>query len=85
MSDFNAKADLHRVEMTASKPGTKIASPRLIHSGTVVECIQKVMAKREPDRVLYSMTVPLEAGFVKAVLNYRDIETISQRSDFSKA
>jgi hypothetical protein len=61
-----AKADLHRLEMTAPKPGTKNKSPRLIHSGTVVECIKKVMAKREPDRVLYSTTVPLEAGFNKA-------------------
>jgi hypothetical protein len=85
MSDFNAKADLHRVEMNAPKPGTKITSPRLVHSGTVVECIKKVMAKREPDRVLYSMTVPLEAGFIKAVLDYRDIEAISQRPDFPRA
>jgi hypothetical protein len=85
MSDFNAKADLHRVEMTNSKLGTKIPPPRVVHSGTVVECINKVMAKREPDRVLYSMTVPLEAGFIKALLDYCDIEAISQRADFPRA
>jgi hypothetical protein len=71
--------------MTAPKPGTKIMSPRLILSGTVVECIKKVMAKREPDRVLYSIAAPLAAGFIKDVLDYRDIEAISQRPDFPRA
>jgi hypothetical protein len=85
MSNFNAKADLHMVEMTGHKLGTKNTASRLIHSGTVVECAKKVMAKDELERALYSMTVPLEAGFIKAVLDYRDIEAISQRPDFPRA
>jgi hypothetical protein len=43
------------------------------------------MAEREPDRLIYSITVPLEAGFGKTELYYNDIEAISKRSDFPRA
>jgi hypothetical protein len=83
MSDFNARAELHRLEMTRSEFGRKLpTSPRLVYSGTVTECVSKVMGKRDPDRCLYSMTVPLEAGFGKDVLQHDDIEAVFRRADF---
>jgi hypothetical protein len=83
MSDFNARAELHRVEMRRARWGEPIqTSPRMIHAGTVAECVTRVMGKRDPDRRIYSMTVPLEAGFGKAVLEFDDIEAVAQRTDF---
>jgi hypothetical protein len=35
-------------------------------------------------RKTYFMTVPLEAGFIKRELDYRDIEAVYQRPDFPK-
>jgi hypothetical protein len=85
MSNFNARADLHRTEMRPIKFGQKIVpSPRYLRSDSVTDCVNAVMAKREPDRVLYSMTVPLEAGFGKDTLDYWDIQAISKRPDFPK-
>jgi hypothetical protein len=40
------------------------------------------MGKRPADRVLYSITVPLEAGFGTKVLNHYDVEDIAARPDF---
>jgi hypothetical protein len=83
MSDFNAPADLHRFEMNDARWGESIKpSPRMVHTGTVLECINRVMSKRAPDRRIYSMTVGFEAGFGKAVLEYADIEDIAARADF---
>ncbi len=83
MSDFNALADLHRVEMNAATWGRPIKpGPRYLETAPLAQCVNKVMGKRQADRVLYSITVPLEAGFIKDVLDYRDIEAISKRADF---
>jgi hypothetical protein len=57
----------------------------MVHSGTVVECVNRVMGKRDPDRRIYSMTIGFEAGFGKAVLEYDDIEAIASRADFPRA
>jgi hypothetical protein len=85
MSDFNASAELHRVEMNDARWGEPIkTSPRMVHTGTVVECVTRVMGKRDPDRRIYSMTVGFEAGFGKEVLEYNDIEAISGRPDFPR-
>jgi hypothetical protein len=85
MSDYNPRAELRRVEMTPTRPGKKIGAPRVVHSGTVADCVNRVMAKREPDRLIYSMSVPLEAGFGKIDHNYRDIEAISRRPDLPRS
>jgi hypothetical protein len=51
MSDFNARAELHRVEMAHRNWGQSLpTSPRMVHVGTVAECVTKVMGKRDPDR-----------------------------------
>ena len=53
MSDFNARAELHRVEMTTARMGQPIPrSPRFIYSGTVVDCVSKVMGKRRAAGIL---------------------------------
>jgi len=43
------------------------------------------MSNDKADRLLYSITVPLEAGFGKDVLDHQDIEAIFQRPDFPKS
>ncbi len=52
---------------------------------TAADCINKVMSNDKADRLLYSITVPLEAGFGKDVLDHQDIEAIFQRPDFPKS
>jgi hypothetical protein len=85
MSDFNARAEVYKVGMTTAPWGTKITSPPPIHVGTMVECVRMVTAMHQSERVLCSIAVPLEAGFIKAELDYRDIEAISRRADFLRA
>ena len=63
MYNFNAKAELHRLEMnTPEHHGKTAPSPRLIAEGTVAECINKIMAKREPDRQIYSIAIGPDFG-----------------------
>jgi hypothetical protein len=85
MSDFNARAELHRLETNDLHDFRKLTGPRMVHAATVTECVNKVMAEREPDRLIYSMTIPLEAGFGKTEFLYRDIEAIAERPDFPKS
>jgi hypothetical protein len=86
MPDFNATADLHRVEMNPVRLGQPIKpSPRYLETAPIIQCINRVMGKRQADRVIYSITVPLEAGFGKKVLDYRDIEDIAARPDLPKS
>ena len=84
MPDFNANADLHRCEMTDREEGKKLTGPRFLETAPVYKCVNRVMDKREADGILYSMTVPLEAGFGKTELQYHDIEAISKRPDFPR-
>jgi hypothetical protein len=85
MPDFNAVADLHRIEMRPTEFGKKITTdPHYLESGRVFELINRVMGKRSPDRVLYSITPPREAAFNKEELNYQDIEDLSHHPDFPK-
>jgi hypothetical protein len=84
MADFNALAELHRLEMSPLDQTKSLSGPRMVHTGTVAECVRKVMAKRDPDRAPYSMTVKLEAGFGGPSLGYLEIEDISHRADFPK-
>jgi hypothetical protein len=86
MPDFNAAADLHRVEASPARWGHPIKpSPRYLETAPVAQCVNRVMGKRQADRVIYSITVPLEAGFGKQVLDYRDIEDIAACPDFPKS
>ena len=82
MPDFNAKADIYRVEFKSAAGHRPIAPSKPIRSGTVAEGVRWIMAKRPDDRKTYFMTVALEAGFLKGELRYRDIEDISRRADF---
>ena len=85
MPNFNATADLHQTVMRTPIPGAKIdPRPRWLESGKVSDLMNKVMAKRDGDRPIYSITVPLEAGFGKEVLSFRDIEAISKTPDFPR-
>jgi len=72
--------------MTNIQLGKKISpGSRFLRSTTIVDGVKAVMAKREADRQIYSITTSLEAGFGKEVLAYPDIEAISQRTDFPTA
>jgi hypothetical protein len=82
MSDFKARAKIYRVEAKSAARDRTIPPPKPIRSATVAEGVKWIMAKRPDDRKTYFLTVPLEAGFIKSELDYRDIEAISQRPDF---
>jgi hypothetical protein len=86
MPDYKATAELHRLEMSTLQWGKKLnPGPRYLRSGTLVDFVRQVIEKRKRDALIYSITVPLEAGFGKEVLAYQDIEAISQRADFPRA
>jgi len=86
MPNFSATADIHRLEMRSTRHGEKNSpGPRYLRTGTLVQWVNTVMAKREPDRAIYSITVPLEADFGKTELHHRDIEAIWERPDFPQA
>jgi hypothetical protein len=83
MPNYGAIADLHRYEMRPMRFGAKISpGPRYLRSLSMKDCVKQVMSKRPSDAHTYSIIVPLEAGFGKDILNYWDIEAISQRPDF---
>lgn len=85
MPDFNATGDLHQTVMRTPIFGAKLdPHPRWLESGKVSDLMKKVLAKRSGDRPIYSITVPLEAGFGTKELHYRDIEAIVQRPDFPR-
>jgi hypothetical protein len=85
MPNFNATADLHRLEMRTpiyaqkNRPG-----PRWLESGKASNLMRKIVAKREADQPVYSITVPLEAGFGKDTLNFLDIQEFAKHPDFPK-
>jgi hypothetical protein len=81
MPDFNASAEVYRVAM--EHPTRRPNLPRKpVHRGGVAECIRWTLTKHDGYPETYSMRVPLEAGFATDMLNYRDIEAISERPDF---
>jgi hypothetical protein len=84
MSDFSAKADVYRQEMKSPAQDRVIPQTKPVHSGTIAQCVKWVMDKRHDYPETYSMTVPLEAGFIERTLGYRDIEAIAKRPDFPK-
>jgi len=84
MPNFNAQADVFcavRLRVPKFQP---IPSPKPVHSGTITDCIQWIMTHHQGYPDLYSMVVPLEAGFETNEMHYRDIETISKRADFPR-
>ena len=81
MPDYNATAQVYRHEAKGGRH-QYIAPPQPIRSGPVAECMKWVVAKGNDYPETYFMTVPLEAGFIKSELTYRDIEAISKRPDF---
>jgi hypothetical protein len=85
MPNFNATADLYRLEMSSPQYGQKIQPGlRCLESGKAADLIKKVVAKREGDQPVYLITVPLEAGFGKDMLHFRDIQDFAKHADFPK-
>ena len=85
MPNFNATADLHRLEMKTPIYGRKNRpGPRWLESGKASDLIRKVVAKRGSDQLADSITVPLEAGFGRDVLHFRDIQEFAKHPDFPK-
>jgi hypothetical protein len=58
--------------------------PRWLESGKASDLMRKVVAKREADQPICSITVPLEAGFGKGTLNFRDIHEFATHPNFPK-
>jgi hypothetical protein len=85
MYNFKARGDLHRLQVHAVQLGNKMPSPQFLCPGEVGDLISKVMAKREPDRVLYSITIGPDFGMDASVLHYRDIEQLYNSPHFPKA
>jgi hypothetical protein len=86
MYNFKAKGELHRLEMTTPKPHTPIVSAaRMVFTGSVADCINKVMAKREPDRQIYTITIGPDFGMDATALHYRDIEQLYSYPGFPKS
>jgi hypothetical protein len=85
MPNYDAHADLHRLEMNTVNPGhPNHPGPHFLHDGKFSDLVKKVMAKREPDAQLYSITTDLEAGFQRTVFNYLDIVDVYNRPDFPR-
>jgi hypothetical protein len=82
MSDFSAQADVYRLEAKSPAKDRVIPQQKPVHSGTIAQCVKWVMDKRHDYPETYSMTVPLEAGFIGRTLGYREIEAMSKRPDF---
>jgi hypothetical protein len=76
--DWNAQADLHRIEQMQSEPGL---SPKYLEGrdGTLASLIREVMAVRVPDRQLYSTMVG------DTVYDAAAIEALYERTDFPRA
>jgi hypothetical protein len=85
MPDFNAKADVYVAMMEEPRHWQPTQQRQPVHSGTITECVRYVLTKNDGYPETYMMRVPLEAGFQTKELHYRDIETISKRSDFPRA
>jgi hypothetical protein len=89
MLELNAHAQLYRRQVITQEP-EGLLSGDLVHSGTVAECVTKVMAELEPHRAFYSMTVELTYRFAPNLkdevvfLDYEAIQNLYNRSDFSQ-
>jgi hypothetical protein len=85
MPNYDAPADLHRLEMTDVKPGhPNHPGPRRLRDGKFGDLVKQVIAKRLPDAQLYSITTNLEAGFQKTLFQYPDIVEVYNRTDFPR-
>jgi hypothetical protein len=83
--NFNAKAELHRLEMKPVAPGfPKLTSPSVVLSGTLEQCIRKVMERPKHDRDGYSIQVDPDANLVKTHLGVEDIEHLHNHPEFPK-
>jgi hypothetical protein len=84
MPNFNARADVYCHCGTNVAKFQPLPQPKPVHSGTITKCIRWIMKHHQGYPALYSIVVPLEAGFGTNELHYRDIETISKRPDFPR-
>jgi hypothetical protein len=85
MPNYDAKADLHRMQMNDVKPGhPNHPGPIFLNDGKFSDLVKQVMAKRVPDAQLYEITTGLEAGFQKTVFKYPDIVEVYNRPDFPR-
>jgi hypothetical protein len=74
--NWNAQAQLYRIEQMQGEPGL---SPKYLKDGTFAVLIKEVMAKRAPDRQLYSIIVG------DTVYDAAAIEAQYEQTDFPRA
>jgi len=79
MPNFSAHADVYchgGINVGKFQP---IPAPKPVHSGTITECVTWVMKHHQGYPDLYSMVIPLEAGFQTNELHYPDIAAIAEQ------
>jgi hypothetical protein len=86
MYNFKARVELHRTQMSpVRRGGFKLASPKIVSSGTLADCVTKVMEKSDPDRRGYSITVGPDSNIGKTVLGLEEIEALYQHVNFPRS
>jgi hypothetical protein len=86
MPNYDASAELYRIQMTTVKLGyPKIRSAaHHVHHGKYSDLVKKVMAEPLSDAQCYEITTGLEAGFQQTLFQYRDIVEVYNRTDFPR-
>jgi hypothetical protein len=84
MYNFKAKAKLYRVVMEGPPRHSKmLADDQLVFSGTLEECINKVMEKRDAyDRQGHRIVVGPDANVGNTELNLEEIEALYKHVEF---
>jgi len=82
MPNYNAQAHVYCHGGVNVEKFQRIPRAKPIHSGTIAECVKWVMKNHQGYPDIYSMTIPLDAGFQTNELYYREIEALSKRPDF---
>ena len=84
MPNFNATADLHQTVMTNTQLWTENRpGPRRLESGKIQsDLMNRVLKKREPEQVYYSITVPLEVASGTDALHFREMQDFAKHPHF---
>jgi hypothetical protein len=81
--DWDAGATLERATVEEHEPGQYVRTSTVaIWSGTLAGAIRQYLAKPDSQRFRYTILVGSEAGTAKTILDWRDIDELSQRADF---
>ena len=84
MPNFNAQADVYFHGGRHTPKFQPILPPKTIHTATIADSVKWIMKNHHGYPDLYSLVIPLEAGFQTTELHYRDIEVLSKRPDFPR-